>query len=41
MREISRPLRAALFLAGVAVSYAAAVLLLFPARSAQLFAWDI
>jgi hypothetical protein len=41
MRETSFPLRAALFLAGVAVSYAAAVLLLFPTRSEKLFAWDI
>lgn len=41
MKEISAPLRVTLFAAGVAVSYAAVVLYIFPERSAHLFAWDI
>lgn len=39
--SISAPLRAALAVAGVAVLYAALVLLIAPDDSARLFAWDI
>jgi hypothetical protein len=41
LEEVSPPLRAALLVAGVAVLYSALVLLAFPDRSAQLFAWNI
>ena len=41
MAGISRGLRGALLLAGLAVGYASFVLSVFPDRSADLFAWDI
>ena len=41
MVEISRGLRVALIGAGVAVAYAALLLLVFPGDTADLFAWDI